>query len=167
MPTIHRLLICILLSLPMLLKAEDRIKDVKLITHKTGPYIGFSKGRVDYLEFGAEYQRKRNKLKGSVINAVSFGFGYSFRHEYLNYTLSYWRKVGAFGLTFGVDGFGQTNFDRMTWGVSPTIGFRLLGFHLQSGYQFYQDTNYGMTTNQFFVRLRFTFIKNTERNLKR
>lgn len=143
------------------------VKDIKLITHRTGPFLGISKGAFAYLEIGGEYRRKKVKLKGSVIHAFGMGFGYNFKNHYLNYTLSYWRKVGAFGLTFGGDLLGQSDFVHLQPGISPTLGFRFLGFHLQTGYQFYPVIRHQLEHNTFVIRLRFTFSGKTDRDLKR
>ena len=139
------------------------IKDASIITKKRGVYIGYERGLYDVLGFGMEFQRKKMAIKEINTNALCFGFGYNLRHNILSYDISYWHKQGTFGLTYGADAIFLTDFSKMNLGIAPVIGFRFSGFHLQTGYKFLPKGKEEVESNNFFIRLRFTIHKETDR----
>lgn len=147
------------------LKHEFKIKDLSLISKKKGIYIGYERGLYDVVGFGGELQRKKMAIKGAKIDAFSLGFNYNFKNNILGYDFSYWHKDGIIGLTYGADVVAISDFKAFNFGVSPTIGFRFSGFHLQTGYKFMAKKS-GLNSNNLFIRLRFTIHKSTERDLK-
>lgn len=140
------------------------LKDASLITKKRGVYIGYERGLYDVLQFGMEFQRKKTAIKEINTNALCFGFGYNLKYNILGYDISYWHKQGTFGLTYGADAFMVTDFKKMSLGIAPVIGFRFSGFHLQTGYKFISSKTNGVEANNFFIRLRFTIHKETDRD---
>lgn len=140
------------------------LKDASLITKKRGVYIGYERGLYDVLQFGMEFQRKKTAIKEINTNALCFGFGYNLRHNILDYTVSYWHKQGTFGLTYGADALFLTDFKKSNFGIAPVVGFRFSGFHLQTGYKFLPKGKEDVESNRFFIRLRFTIHKETDRD---
>ena len=139
-------------------------KDASLITKKRGVYIGYERGLYDVLQFGMEFQRKKTAIKEVNTNALCFGFGYNLKHNILDYSVSYWHKQGTFGLTYGADAIFLTDFKNSNFGIAPVIGFRFSGFHLQTGYKFLPKGKEDVEANNFFIRLRFTIHKETDRD---
>jgi hypothetical protein len=145
-------------------KFSPGIKDASLITKKRGVYIGYERGLYDVIQFGMEFQRKKTAIKESNTNAFCFGFGYNLKQNILGYDFSYWHKQGKVGLTYGVDFLMLTDFKKMNIGIAPVVGFRFSGFHLQTGYKFMSTKSNGVESNNFFIRLRFTIHKKTDRD---
>lgn len=139
--------------------------DVKTV--KMGPYFGFQKGTYDLVEFGGEYQRKNIKLTHPTTNAIRFGANYNFRNSILGFDLAYWHQKSRLGLTYGLILSHRTNFDESRIGLSPTIGFRLLQFHLQTGYTFYSPASNFSEVNRFFIALKFTLVNNRDIKVKK
>lgn len=137
-----------------------------LITQKRGVYLGYERGLYDVLEFGMEFQRKKLAIKKSNNHALAIGFNYNMRHNVLGYSATYWHLKGIYGLTYGGDVLFVTDFKNSDFGVAPVIGFRFSGFHLQTGYKFLVNGGSIAEANKFFIRLRFTLNKKTDRDLK-
>lgn len=127
---------------------------------KTGPYFGYQRGKYNVGELGVEGQYKQLKLSKSITHAGQIGFNYNFTHNVLGCDAGYWVKPSRLGLTYGARLVFRTDFDRNKMGLAPVIGYKLYGFHLQTGYYFLSNSNYEMATNSFFISLRFTLINN-------
>lgn len=140
-----------------------KLKDASLITKKRGVYLGYERGLYDVAGFGMEFQRKKMAIKEINTQAVLFGVNYNIKHNLLGYDISYWRKDGVIGLTYGTDAIMVTDFKKMSLGLAPVVGFRFSGFHLQTGYKFLSNRSGGIEANKFFIRLRFTIHKKTDR----
>ena len=140
------------------------LKDASIITKKRGVYIGYERGLYDVLQFGMELQRKKMAIKEINTNALCFGFGYNLKYNILDYSISYWHKQGTFGLTYGADVIFLTDFKKSNFGIAPVFGFRFSGFHLQTGYKFLSKAKTDVESNNFFIRLRFTIHKKTDRD---
>jgi hypothetical protein len=161
-------LILFILALPAKAISSEVAKfgsEKTIVTTQTGPYIGMVKGRYNSFELGSEFLHKKKWSNRLVINAVALGFGYNYREQELSYCFSYWRKVKHFGMTYGFDLLGQSDFILISGGLSPTIGIRMWNFHIQSGYQFWviDQTDNPLSLNTFFLRTRFTIVENKTR----
>jgi len=143
-----------------------KLKDVKLITKKRGVYFNYERGLYDVGGVGMEFQRKKLAIKHTNNHAYGFGFNYNVKYNILGYEAHYWHLKGVYGLTYGGDVFFFTNFSNSDGGIAPTVGFRFSGFHLQTGYKFLINGGEKMEVNRFFLRLRFTLNKKTDRDLR-
>lgn len=141
-------------------------KNIELKAIKTGPYIAWQRGKYNVGEFGVERQYKSTSLKKTATNAFHMGFNYNFKQNVLGYDVGYWRQQGQLGLTFGGNLVLRTNFDEIRFGVAPVVGFKLLQFHLQTGYHFLTPARNFENTNYFFVSLRFVLVKDREYDIK-
>jgi hypothetical protein len=141
-------------------------KPIEINVKKTGPYIGWQKGKYNVAEFGVERQYKKVRLKDPYTNAFHMGFNYNYTHNVLGYDLGYWRQQGRLGLTYGGNVIMRTNFTETRVGLSPVVGFKFLQFHLQTGYQFLTPARTFVETNNFFISLRFVIINNREVEVK-
>jgi len=138
----------------------------ELKSKKAGPYFGFQKGKYNLIEFGGEFQHKQIKLKHPTTNAIRFGTNYDFKESVLGFDLGYWRQQARIGLTYGAILSHRTNFETSRVGFAPVIGFRLMQFHLQTGYTFYGKAESFTNINRFFIALKFTLINKRDLDFK-
>ena len=136
-------------------------------TQKSGPYIGFQKGKYNLIEFGGELQLKRVKLTHPKIHGIRFGVNYDFKENVLGFDAAYWYQQSRLGLTYGAILSHRTNFDASRVGFAPVIGFRLTQFHLQTGYTFYSQVSNFENYNKFFIALKFTLINKRDIDIKK
>jgi len=114
------------------------LMDIKV--RKSGPYVGIQRGKYTILELGAEMQWKQ---------------------------LGYWIKPSRLGLTYGGNLVMRTDFNENRVGFAPVVGYKLVGFHLQTGYHFLSRSAYFTETNGFFISLRFVLINNRDIDVDR
>lgn len=150
-------MVCSQLSVPLM--------DIKV--RKSGPYVGIQRGKYTILELGAEMQWKQVKLKQAVTQALHTGFNYNFKYNVLGYDLGYWIKPSRLGLTYGGNLVMRTDFNENRVGFAPVFGYKLVGFHLQTGYHFLSRSAYFTETNGFFISLRFVLINNRDIDVDR
>ncbi|MCE3296602.1 MAG: hypothetical protein K0R65_2316 [Crocinitomicaceae bacterium] len=143
---------------------KDKIKIPTVSTKKAGPYIGFQKGKYNAIEFGGEFQYKKIKLMHPSTHGFRFGTNYDFQENVLGFDAAYWHQRARLGLTYGAILSHRTDFEESRLGVSPAMGFRLLQFHLQTGYTFYTRATYFDNYNTFWIALKFTLIN--QRDIK-
>lgn len=129
---------------------------------KTGPYIGVQRGRYTVAEFGVERQWKKVKLSSSLNQALHMGINYNFKYNVLGYDFGYWIKPNRIGLTYGANLVLRTDFNKTRIGFTPVIGFKLVGFHLQTGYHFLTRSVNFTETNTFFISLRYVLINDRD-----
>ena len=137
--------------------------EIKNNVVKTGPYFGLQKGKYLAAEFGAERIWKIGGLLARQMHAAHMGFNYNFKYNVLGYDIGYWLKPNKFGLTYGANLFLRTDFDNSKLGVAPVLGFKVMWFHLQTGYHFMPRPEL-FETNTFFISLRFGIISDRDRD---
>jgi len=139
---------------------KKKLIDITIV--KSGPYFGLQRGAYTVLELGVERQWKQVKIKTSETQALHMGFNYNFKYNVLGYDFGYWIKPSRIGLTYGGNFVFRTNFDESRVGLAPVVGYKLFGFHLQTGYHLLTPATYFIETNRFFVSLRFVWINQRE-----
>ena len=137
-------------------------KKFNIEVKKTGPYIGVQRGKYTVAEFGVERQWKKVKLSSSINQALHMGINYNFKYNVLGYDLGYWIKPNRIGLTYGGNLVLRTDFTKYRIGFTPVIGFKLVGFHLQTGYHFLSRSVNFTETNTFFISLRYVLINDRD-----
>ena len=139
---------------------KDKWLDVRV--KKSGPYIGYQRGLYNVGELGVERQWKRIKFKTAITHGVHIGFNYNFTNNVLGYETGYWIKPSRVGLTYGACANFFTDFTHNRIGVSPVIGYKLYGFHLQTGYHFLTPSGNFKEVNTFFISLRFIIVNDRD-----
>lgn len=139
----------------------------KVRSTKSGPYIGFQKGKYNLIEFGGELQHKKITLTHPKTNAFRFGMVYDFKENNLGFDLAYWRQQARLGLTYGLTVSHRTNFTNTKLGIAPTLGFRFTQLHLQTGITFYTHEPNLKNINIFFIALKFTLINKRDIDIKK
>ena len=138
----------------------------KLYVLKSGSYFGLIQGKYQAFEFGQELQWKKIKILKPTTNSGNFGFNYDYKEKVIGFNLGYWRKKGRLNLTYGFNAVFRSNFEENVYGGGPVIGFKLLGFHLNTGYNFLTKTTNFKNTNNLFISLRYVFINSRDYKLK-
>ena len=135
----------------------------KLFQRNTGMILGFQRGRYTAIEMGVEaHWRKISLLKPHIIGAT-LNMEYNFANNVLGYKAGAWMKRGRINLTYGANVSYFTNFkDGHRFGVGPSVGFRLLGFHLINGFNFLTAdkeaaTKNPVAANSLYIALRYYF----------
>ena len=115
------------------------------------------------IELGVEgHWRKISLVKPHIIGAT-VNMEYNFGSNVLGYKAGAWMKRGRINLTYGANISYYTNFNEgHRFGVGPSVGFRLLGFHLVNGFNFLTADKSGETSrpvavNPLYVSLRYYF----------
>jgi hypothetical protein len=147
----------------------DRKETKKVV--KSGPYIGIQSGRFYAGEIGIERQwRRSEKLLASTTNALHMGVNYSYDFYHFNpilgYDLGFWHKENTVGLTYGINLCMRTNFDQYRVGICPTIGIKILQFHIQTGYHLlapFNRNNASFDANTIFLSARLLIVNERER----
>jgi hypothetical protein len=135
----------------------------KLFQRNTGMILGWQRGRYTAIELGVEgHWRKISLVKPHIIGAT-VNMEYNFGSNVLGYKAGAWMKRGRINLTYGANISYYTNFNEgHRFGVGPSVGFRLLGFHLVNGFNFLTADKSGETSrpvavNPLYVSLRYYF----------
>ncbi|MBI1836224.1 MAG: hypothetical protein HYR91_03055 [Flavobacteriia bacterium] len=152
------------------LYAQDGVFEMnrsKIKIKKSGPYIGIQKGKYTNLEIGLERQWKAVKLIKPVTNALHLGINYNLTNNVLGYEMGYWCKVGRLNFTYGGNLLFMTNFSQNRIGFTPVIGYKILGFHLQTGCNLLTYNKNFQNVNTFFVALKFVIINNRDVDIKK
>ena len=133
-------------------------KTIVLKVRKMGPYFGYELGRTHTIELGSELMFKKITLLHANTHGFHMGMNFAWEEPGLGFETGYWYKKSRLNMTFGGSLILRTNFDETRFGVSPMMGYRLFGFHLQAGYHFLTPSTTFTNTNRFFIRLRFTLV---------
>lgn len=135
----------------------------KLFQRNTGMILGWQRGRYSSIELGVEgHWRKISLVKPHIIGATA-NMEYNFGSNVLGYKAGAWMKRGRINLTYGANISYYTNFkDGHRFGIGPSVGFRLLGFHLVNGINFLTadkvaKTENPVAANSLYVTLRYYF----------
>ena len=135
----------------------------KLFQRNTGMILGWQRGRYSAIELGVEgHWRKISLLKPHIIGATA-NMEYNFGSNVLGYKAGAWMKKGRINLTYGANISYFTNFkDGHRFGFGPSVGFRLLGFHLINGINILTTdkaaaTEYPIAANSLYISLRYYF----------
>jgi len=135
----------------------------KLRQRNYGAQLGFQRGEYNFLEMGFEHHWRTISLTRPRMFSAGGSFGYNFWDNTAEYKVGVWYKWGRIALTYGSNLVYATNFKQGKLGVAPVVGFRLLGFHLTTGYNIFFNGDEAFTEfNRFYVSLRYYFpIDNT------
>jgi hypothetical protein len=133
----------------------------KLRQRNFGAILGVQRGRYMFFEFGAEHHWRTISLTNPRIYALSANAAYNFGHNVLGYNATFWFKQGRINLTYGLNAAYYTDFTHARYGGGPVVGFRLLGFHLATGYNYLagnKTEGQGLTkVNPLYISLRYYF----------
>lgn len=135
----------------------------KLYQRNTGAIIGLQRGRYTSIELGGEAHWRKISLLKPRITGANLNMEYNFANNVLGYRAGAWMKRGHVNLTYGAQVGYFTNFQNGNrFAIGPTVGFRLLGFHLINGFNFLTAdkttaNEKPVSVNSLFMSLRYYF----------
>jgi hypothetical protein len=132
---------------------KDKKEKLKVYQSSRGYVIGYERGRSDMIQLGYQYNWKKIRLKQPVIRAVE---GYAAISPFTGvYGLQggYWQRHGRLKLTYGGRVGAFTNFDASTLSIGPALGFRILGFHGQGGFNLLSNPE--VQANRLYASINF------------
>ncbi|MDB4195753.1 hypothetical protein OAA49_00950 [Flavobacteriales bacterium] len=142
-------------------------KDPLVKITKSGPYLGFQYGKYKNLELGYELQRKAVKLVKPTTHAINIGLDFNFIESVMGLNLGYYQKKGRLDFTYGFALLYRTDFRESRIGISPKVGYKLYGFHLQGGINLLTPNKDFTNNNLFYASLKFVIIKNRNYNWRK
>ncbi len=136
----------------------------KLYQRNSGMIIGLQKGRSTAIELGGEFHwRKMSVFNKPHIIGATANIEYNFSEHIIGYKAGMWWKRGRVNLTYGGNVSYYDNFKGSSrYGIGPSIGFRLVGFHFITGYTFLTndkgtEKETPMQVNTLYTSLRYYF----------
>ncbi len=136
----------------------------KISSTKTGMIIGLQKGKYTGFELGMERQWKEIKLKSPFTMAATFNMEYQFGANVIGFKGGPWMKFGRMDFTYGANATFLSDFEDNRFGVSPALGFKLLGFHAIASYNFVFGPERFSEYNKMHVSLRYYISKSRKIN---
>lgn len=135
----------------------------KLFQHNTGMILGLQRGSNTAIELGGEaHWRKISLLKPHIIGATA-NLEYDVSNHIIGYKAGIWMKRGRVNLTYGANVSYYNNFKKASrLGIGPSVGFRLMGFHLINGYNLLTkdkaaEKENPLPVNSVYMTLRYYF----------
>lgn len=133
-------------------KEEKEKKDrLKLYQNSRGIILGYERGSTDMIRFGYQYNWKKVRLQKPVIRAAEGYLELAPFTGVLGGKLAYWQRIGRLKFTYGAQAGAVTDFSESSLSLGPTLGFRLLSFHGQLGYNIL--SNEAVEANRLFVSI--------------
>ena len=130
----------------------------KLLQRNWGAIVGIQRGKGTALELGAEAHWRKLSLSNSKIVGATTNLEYNFSDHVIGYKAGAWMKRGRVNLTYGGNLVYFSDFDgRQRYGVGPSVGFRLAGFHLVNGLNILAGDKEMEGANTLYMSLRYYF----------
>jgi hypothetical protein len=141
---------------------------IKIRKQRFGTILGLQRGEITNFTVGAEWQFKKKALLHPSEWATNFSLEYNFGNNILGYRLGAYHKKGRVALTYGGSLCYLTDFEEGgSLGITPNIGFKLLGFHLNTGYNFMFTSDNLKKYNSFYVGLVYYFPVSSDTDIIR
>ncbi|MFN6945587.1 MAG: hypothetical protein ACK4ND_11615 [Cytophagaceae bacterium] len=127
---------------------------LKANTRKYGLLLGVQRGRNTFWELGVQKQWKKLSIQNPRMWAVYGTMMYNLPNNTLAYQTGVWTKKGV-DLTYGMNFCYFSDFYSQRIGGGPVIGFRFLGFHLMTGYNYTFGPQEMTTANNLHISARY------------
>jgi hypothetical protein len=130
----------------------------KLHQRNSGAVLGIQRGRYTSLELGGEAHWRKISLKKSHITGATVVMEYNPFNNIIGYKAGMWMKRGRVNLTYGGNlVFFNDYKGKSRYGLAPSIGFRLAGFHLVNSYNILGGDKDLSKVNTLHLSLRYFF----------
>jgi hypothetical protein len=145
---------------------DARAAGAKVSQRNYGVILGVQRGKATFFEFGSEIHWRKVRLTNPRLVAATANVTYNIADNVLGYQAGFWTKRGRIALTLGANAGYYTDFDKGSFAVGPAVGFRLLGFHLNTGYnhlfnkgvsEVAGEKSLSDKVNNFYIGLRYYF----------
>lgn len=144
----------------------DEFAKTKITKTKSGLLLGYQQGKFFTVELGLERQWKQMKIKKPLTIAGAFTMEYQFDANVIGYRVGPWMKFGRMDLTYGANAILFSDFERYRIGVDPAIGFKLVGFHIITGYNIMFGSE-AFDYNTIHLSIRYYFSQKRKLHVKR
>lgn len=124
-----------------------------------GPYLGLQQGKNTVVEFGIEKRVKDVTLMQRTSRAYNLGANFDLQSLLFGLDGGLWFRPHAIGLLWGGQLALRSNFNQTTFGIAPTVGYKIWFLHAIAGYYFYPKPIPNTITNHLFVSLRLTLTQ--------
>lgn len=142
-------------------------KKIKLEQQGYGAVIGLERGQYTFVQLGGEYFFRKISLVKPRTLTFGANFQYNFGHNVLQYgAYSYYRQ-GRINLTYGLGVGYATDFEGSRMGITPQIGFKIIGLHLSTGAHLFVGNNDFNTYNKLFIKMNYYFPIKRKISLKK
>ncbi|MFN2457605.1 MAG: hypothetical protein ABR502_05340 [Chitinophagaceae bacterium] len=130
----------------------------KLFQRNHGVIIGLQRGRSTAIELGGEAHWRKLALVNPHITGATGNMEYNFGDNVIGYKAGMWMKRGRINLTYGGNFTYFNDFKGLRrYGIGPSVGFRLIGFHLINGFNFLAGDKELNKINTLYINLRYYF----------
>lgn len=147
---------------------KDKKERRKFYQSTNGLLIGYERGSNDYFQLGYSYNWKKISLKKAVTRSVDGFIEYNFWENVLGVKGAYWQRHGNLNWTYGIHGGYFTNFGQLSPSVGPSVGFRILGFHGQAGYNFLLNSNRReIEANRLYLSVNYLIPYHSKLSMKK
>ena len=133
---------------------EDKKEKRKFYQSTSGLLIGYERGRNDFFQLGYSYNWKKISLKKAVTHSADGFVEYNFWENVLGMKAAYWQRQGNLNWTYGIQGGYFTDFNQLSLSLGPSVGFRILGFHGQAGYNILLN-NRDIEANRLYLSVNY------------
>lgn len=144
---------------------KDKKDRLKLYQSSRGIMFGYERGRMDMIQVGYHYNWKKIKLKEPMIRATEAYLEYAPFNNVLGAKAAYWQRLGRLKFTYGGHLGFLSDFDAISLSIGPSVGFRLLGFHGQLGYNLL--SNPAVDANRLYLSLSMFIPQHTKLSSKK
>ena len=129
----------------------------KLIQKNHGAIVGLQRGAGTAFELGYEAHWRKMSLMNPRVAGATANLEYDPGHHLMAYKAGMWMKRGRVNLTYGGNLIYVNNFQGQSrYGIGPSVGFRLAGFHFINGINFLAGDK-DLKTNTLYISLRYFF----------
>ena len=131
---------------------------------RTGTFFGVQTGRFWVGEIGVERQSKQLKIKKPNTQAFFFALNYDLDNAVIGSDIGYWFKTSNLGFSYGVKGVLKSDFSHFKYGFAPTIGYKVLQLHVNTGYQFLLPNRRAesFNLNYLFLSVKFLLVNDID-----
>lgn len=150
-------------------KKDNQKKDplLSVRVQKNGLYFGLQQGRYTFGELGTEIQFKKVKLKNPITHGIQFGAEYNLFENVLGFNVGGYRKPGRFDFTYGANILYRSDFEEHRFAVGPSLGYKVFGFHIQTGYLFHTPAENFEAINTLYISARFLLVRDRKTTITR
>jgi hypothetical protein len=117
--------------------------NLKIRIKKYGAILGFQRGQYGLIQFGGEVKWKKVKLKNPRVWTAHGLVSYNISNNIMGYHFGTYTRKGRLALTYGGALLFYTDFNQEKFGFTPQIGYRIMFFHVKTGYNFIINRNVG------------------------
>ncbi|MBC7920107.1 MAG: hypothetical protein H7Z75_03370 [Ferruginibacter sp.] len=128
---------------------------VELYTRGYGAIVGVQQGRYTFLELGGEANWRTVTLSHPRTYGVGGNLEYNFGRGVLGWKAFGWVRPGRIDFSYGANLVYYTDFDRVRFGIGPSLGYKLLGFHLLAGANLLAGNRAMTSYNPFYFTIRY------------